>query len=238
MLTDLVLDIFLPSFIFGILFAVIHFYLSSYKHWGLPKALANGFAGSKYVLTRGRKHGISDFFYDIDASLTNHKDLDAILKYYTSSINEIQNSFGRIDKLAFIEKDSGPVGTISLLGVLTRRLKLSSIIIRPRRRLDLNSIKGDLGYKDRIVILSDIATSGGGIKAAVKKLSSKQAKVIAAVVLVNRMTKEDMEDLALPLYCAFRINEKSDLEKEPIRSFIYKKMEDQSSESQLDRAAA
>lgn len=239
MLTILFYNVLLPSFVVATVLAGVYFFLSAYRHKALPSALANGFVGSNYVLTRGRKQGVSDFFYDIDDSLTDYKHLDAVLKFYTSSIQEIQRRYGKINRLAFIEKDSGPVGTISILGFLSDKLKISSIIIRPRKRLFVNSVKGNFGEeeKNNIVIISDVATSGGGIKSAIEKLDCEKTKVLGAVVLVSRMKKADMNKLGIPLFYAFHIKEKSDLEKEPIKSYIRKKMKTKGSDPQMAEAA-
>ena len=238
MLTILFYNVLLPSFVVATVLAGVYFFLSAYRHKALPIALANGFGGSNYVLTRGRKQGVSDFFYDIDGSLTDYKYLTAVMKFYASSIQEIQRRYGKINRLAFIEKDSGPVGAISLLGFLSDKLKISSIIIRPRRRLLVNSVKGNFGEEENnIVIISDVATSGGGIKSAIEKLDCEKNKVLGAVVLVSRMKKADTDKLGIPLFYAFHINEKSDLEKEPIKSYILKKMKTKGSDTQMAEAA-
>ena len=239
MLNILFYNILLPSFIVAMALAGVYFYLSSYRHKALPRALAAGFAGSNYALTRGMKQGVSDFFYDIDKSLTDYRQLDAVLNFYTSSIEEIQKRFGKINRLAFIEKDSGPVGAIAILGFLSNKLKISSIIVRPRRRLLVNSIKGNLdkNAKSNIVIISDAATSGGGIKTAIEKLECENVRILGAVVLVNRMKKSNMDELGIPLFYAFHITEKSDLEKMPIKPYIQKKMKIKNNDPQLSEAA-
>jgi len=239
MLTSLFYDVLFPSFLGATILAGVYFYLSSYRYNALPRALAHGFGRSNYVLTRGRKHGVSDFFYDIDESVTDYRHLDAVLQFYASSIQEIQKRHGKIDRLAFIERDSGPVGAISILGFLSDKLKISSIIVRPRRRLPVNSVKGQLDKEcpKHVVIISDVATSGGGINAAIKKLECEKTKVLGAVVLVSRMKKADLDSFGIPLQYAFQINEKSDLERQPMKSFIEKKMESKGSDSQLAEAA-
>lgn len=238
MLTNLIYYVFIPSLAIAVVLVGVQYYLISYRHKGLPRALAEGFSGSNYVLTRGRRHGVSDFFYDIDLSLTDHKHIDAIVDFFVSTIQEIQRRYGKINRLVFIEKDSGPVGSIALLGLLTEKLRISSLVIRTRRRLSVNSIKGDFGDEKRnVVIISDVATSGGGIKSAMEKLEFEGANVLSAIVLVSRMKTENLESLKIPLFCAFNITEKYDLEKEPIKSFIGKKMKNQNYSFELEEAA-
>lgn len=51
------------------------------------------------------------------------------------------------------------------------------------------------------------------------------------------MKKADMDKLGIPLFYAFHINEKSDLEREPIKSYIRKKMKAKGSDPQMAEAA-
>ena len=239
MLTSLFYTVFLPSLATATALAVVYFFLSSNRHKGLPRALASGFGGSNYVLTRGKMRGVSDFFYDLDDSITDYKLLGSILEFYTSSLQEFQRRYGRIDRLAFLEKDSGPVGAVAILGFLSHKLKISSVIIRQRRRLPINSVKGYLHEKsiNNIVIISDVTTTGGGIEAAIKKLETEKTKVLGAVVLVNRMNEEDMNRLGIPLFYAIHIKEKSELEREPMKSYIERKMKTKGKDCQLPEAA-
>jgi orotate phosphoribosyltransferase len=225
MLNQFLFFVALPLAVAAIIFSILWYYLSSHKYKGLPHALAEGFSGSKYRLTRGVERGTTDFYYDIDLSVTNPVMLQSVVDWYLAAINKIGREYGPINRIAFIEKDSGPVGAIVLTGILVERTKIPAIIVRLRRRLMVNSLKGgEIKAGDRVILVSDVLTSGGGIKNAIQKLRLHKVKVRAAIVLVNRMNSKDIKELekelAIPLFYAYGITNKGELEQHPIKKFI------------------
>jgi len=226
MLTELFYNVFLPSLLFAVALSGLLYLMTAYRHKDLPRALAEGFAGSNYVLTHGLKgKAVSDFFYDLDLSVTDSRNVKPVLNFFISTIKEVEKREDRIDELAFIEKDSGPIGALTLLGALTEKLGIPSMIVRLRRRLDINSIKGVNNKKrgENVVLISDVATSGTSVQSAIDKIEMGGSKVLAVVVVVSRMKREDLERLRVPLYYACQVNDKSDLQRMPMRPFIERK---------------
>jgi len=218
-------SVILPVTVGGILFCILWHSFTSHKHRDLPRAIAKGLGGSKFLLTRGVGHGTTDFFFDIDLSVTNPLMLKPIVDWYVAVIEKIKNEFGKIDKLAFIEKDSGPVGSILLTGILIDRAKIPGVIVRLRRRLSVNSLKeSNVKRGNQVILVSDVLTKGWGIESAVQKLRLCGYQVQAAVVLVSRKEHREIKELEdrlkIRIFYAFKATKKEDLERQPLKEFI------------------
>lgn len=225
MTNEFLVSVVLPVTLGGVLFCILWYSLTSHKYTDFPRALASGLSGSKFLLTRGVEHGITDFFFDIDLSIIDPLMLKPIVDWYIAIIKKIKNELGRIDRIVFIEKDSGPVGSILLAGILIDKVKIPGLIVRLRRRLSLNSLKGrEVERGNQVILISDVLTSGGGIENAINNLRSHGVNVQAAVVLVSRRDSREIKELEDKLktriFYAFKATRKEDLEREPLKKFI------------------
>jgi len=128
----------------------------------------------------------SKWNYDIDTRLCGFQDIEMLANQYIRKINGILKRGIRIDKLAFIDKDYGPVGTIALMSSIAGGTRLDSLIVRLRRRAPIGQIKCEkLGSNDCVLIVSDVLTAGDGILKAAEILR-KTAKVTHALVYLDR----------------------------------------------------
>jgi orotate phosphoribosyltransferase len=91
------------------------------------------------------------------------------------------------DRIAFIDKaGQGPVGMIALSGLIMSNLKKEAIFVRPFRNTTRGSIRGrSLHDKDRILILSDVSTTGRTILKAAEKIWIHRAIVAGALVVFD-----------------------------------------------------
>lgn len=144
-----------------------------------------GLHTSSWALTSGGK---SNYYWDLDTVLTTPSDIEAVATQYLEEIINVQKELGPINRLAFIEKDSGPVGALSLKDLLIVRSAIPGIILRLQRRILSAAIKArePLQPGEKIVIISDVATSGAGILKAANIAWAARAKVIAAIVYFDR----------------------------------------------------
>ncbi len=228
MLNNFFILVALPLVIGTALFTIIWLWLSYYKYKEFPEAVINGSTRSKYLLTRGVEKGLTDFFYDLDTAITSHTMVKTIIEWYLSSINEAIKKVGPVERIAFIEKDSGPVGAIILAGTLVEKTKIPAIIVRLRRRLLVNSIKGDeVSERTRAILITDVLTSGGGLRKATHKLRLAGVDVQAAVFLVSRTDSEGVKklekELGISLFYALAAKDKKDLEKYRADNLLIKK---------------
>ena len=124
-------------------------------------------------------------FITIDADLAKK---DNIANYYVDKINDIKKGLS-IDKLAFFDKAYGPIGAIALANSIISKTGIDAVYVRLRRRLNFDQIKGDLNPGDRVIIISDVLTTGDGILKAVDiiKKNHDDVKVPYAVVFYDRM---------------------------------------------------
>lgn len=144
-----------------------------------------GFHMSEWALTNG---GRSNYYWDLDSILTTPAEIEEVTSCYLGEIDQIRTTLGPIDRLGFIEKDSGPVGALTLKDLLIVRSNIPGVIIRQQRRILTAAIKGKepLHPGERIVLISDVSTSGSGILKTAKIVWAFRAKVIAAIVFFDR----------------------------------------------------
>ncbi len=93
-----------------------------------------------------------------------------------------------IARLAFIEKpDAGPLGAITLLDTLLNLTGLEGCIIRPGKRLHVARVKGrTIQSGERLMIVSDVATTGTTILLAAQTIRQLGGIVVAAYVVYDR----------------------------------------------------
>lgn len=90
-------------------------------------------------------------------------------------------------KLAFSEKDSGPIGMISLAGLLSARVGVPFVLIRPRCQVNEMAIRGcPVSKGDKVILVQDVITSGHQVLLAQKVLDAFEVKIVAVASLLDR----------------------------------------------------
>jgi hypothetical protein len=106
--------------------------------------LANAIHQSEDGLTAG---GTSGFYFDMDYLATTAEDIKKLYRWIRDTVGKFRSEVP-IDLLAFVEKDSGPVGAITLLGLLAVELNLPAIIkTRKRFQQNVGSMERSLSNK-------------------------------------------------------------------------------------------
>lgn len=138
---------------------------------------------SLHVMTGGTT---GEYYIDIDSVQTNPAYLPEIGARYVERIQALRREGRRVDRLAFIERDAGPIGAVGLLGLITERTNISSAIVRPRRLLRRGEIKpaGAITHDSNVVLVTDAATGGGTIRSAVEVLRRHAAQSRFPVILL------------------------------------------------------
>lgn len=149
----------------------------------ITSADKNAVLNCENVLSSGMK---SAWNYDIDRRLCTAKQVEKLSDQYVERIRGMKKRGLHFDKLAFIDKDYGPVGAISLMSLIVKETKIDPVIVRLRRRTAIGQIKCDsIKQGDSILIINDVLTTGDGIiKAA--NLLRKTADVSHALVYLDR----------------------------------------------------
>jgi orotate phosphoribosyltransferase len=146
---------------------------------------------SEHALAAGTE---SNYFFDVDRLLSTPQAVSTATKYYVEKIAEIESHGERIDKLAFIDKDIGTVGSLPLMASIVMCARngagIDAVIVRFRKEIPIGDIKCAYGYEpkkgENVVIVSDVLTSGGGIEKALDIISAHGASVRHAIVLYDR----------------------------------------------------
>jgi orotate phosphoribosyltransferase len=139
---------------------------------------------SEWTLSSGAP---STVFFDIDAYMSDPINTLELSKLISKKIKELMDANYEFDKIAFIEKIDGTVGLITLFSSIMTEINKPSIIIRPKKRLIKNAIKGSIGRGERILIINDVATSGKTIFNAAEIVWANGGKTPYAFVIIDRL---------------------------------------------------
>lgn len=146
--------------------------------------------------------GVGQYYFDIDRIDTTYDRLMTVSKLYFDMVEKYKKN-GQIDFLGFVEKDSGPVGAISLLALLVLETKLSAIIIRLRKRMTNSKIIGlnsdqNLIQK-KILLITDVITTGRTVNDAVEAVTKNKGTVIGICALFDRRGKPQLPIQGIPV---------------------------------------
>ena len=142
---------------------------------------------SEYNLTSGG-HGTS--FVDVDevfGAPAQREDLmKSLLGLATDRIDSLKAADG-YDLLAFVQRPRGPVGALSARVPLSETTGLSSIVLRPSKRLFTQAIKPFRSLHDaKVLVVTDVATTVGSLTDAVRLLWKAGARQVGALALFDR----------------------------------------------------
>jgi len=156
-----------------------------------------------FTLTSG---ATSDYYIDIKKASTNPK----ILREITEAFAEYVTGY---DLLAGME-----LGAVPLVTALSLKTDIPFVIIRKKKREHgtENQIEGSVEKEARVLIIEDVATSGGSIVKTIQALRAEGAIVDKALVVVDRESgaEEKLKELGVelqPLLSVKDILDKKDL---------------------------
>jgi orotate phosphoribosyltransferase len=169
-------------------------------------------------------------YFDSDLYLSEPRNIKAVLRWFKEELHRERSAHGLIDRIAFVEKEDGPVGAITLKDLLSWYTGTPSVVIRPGRKGPAlrikfphaglarskdnlgRSTKGDRlfvrnGQPECILLVSDVATTGTTILESVDFIERAGGHVRAAFVLYDRQEKGPAED-GLMMSAQERLNRK------------------------------
>lgn len=154
--------------------------------------LKSAITSSTHTLTH--RGGISKYYFNLDYLSTVPEDANKIINWYVEAIEKIalkQN----VEGLIFIEKDSGPVGAISLMGSIIFQTKIPGLIARLKKRNLHAKITGrpelinKLSNGLSVVIVTDAITTTRTVKDAMEAVNGFGGKVVGICTLLDRQTE-------------------------------------------------
>jgi orotate phosphoribosyltransferase len=135
-------------------------------------------------------------FFDVTKLALSPVTSGKVCEIYKNMLREIEDSGIEYDKLAFIDKIYGTLVFASQLSIHTQK---EAVIIKTRVPCDCKlctsqlRIKGSnkpqdfpVSQNERVVIVSDVLTTGGTIQKAIDIIQQHQGKVVATLVVVDR----------------------------------------------------
>lgn len=174
------------------------------------KLLERGLRNSQYYLESGRVAGAYTnldmviFGGDTDAE-AQYEVISQLVDQFAAEIQEIETVQGQpIDRLAFIDKAGhGPVGTILLASNLIHQSRREGVLIRPYRNTSRSVIRGKgISAGERILIVSDVGTTGRTIMRTAVKIWEKGGIVTGALVFLDNElgARENLAAKGIDLY--------------------------------------
>jgi orotate phosphoribosyltransferase len=177
------------------------------KIQGRPKldlewVAACGIVQSTHTLTH--QGGISPYFLNLDRIASTTDDVEKLSGWYIQSIGSFASET-EVDMLAFVEKDSGPVGTITLMGRIVTESGIPAVTARLRKRENFAKITGDpetvegLRAGQRVLLVTDAITSGRTANDAIAAISDAGGKVVGVCTLLDRRGEKGKLSANIPV---------------------------------------
>ncbi len=147
----------------------------------LAKAIADAaLLRGTFTLRSGRT---SSYYLDKYLFETRPEILRPLAKEFASRLDALRKQGHRVDRLAGAE-----LGGIPLVTAAALEIGLPTILIRNQKK-DYGTAKqmeGKLEKGERVVMLEDVATTGGQALEAVKVLKDAGAEVVAVIAVIDR----------------------------------------------------
>lgn len=142
-------------------------------------------------------------YFDADIFLSEPQNIKTVLSWFKEELKNERAISGPINRLAFVEKSAGPVGAISLKDLLCWHTKTPSAVIRPLRKgpalrvkfvheglAGTGGVRGKsfcrAGSQEKIILVSDVSTTGTTVLNAVELIEKSGGIVKAAFVIYDR----------------------------------------------------
>ncbi len=152
-------------------------------------------------------------YFDSDLYLSEPRNIKRVLDWFKTQMRAELGAYGSIDRIAFVEKEDGPVGAVTLKDLLSLSTGIPSVVIRTGRKgpalqvkfahAGLSRVEGGhtigkpflrSGRSERIVLVSDVATTGRTMLESVDIIERAGGAVKAAFVLYDRQEMSHLED--------------------------------------------
>jgi len=148
--------------------------------------------------------GLASPYYIDLRSVYSYPDLfKEIIDYYVFKIDDFKDD---VDVIAGIES-----GSIAIAAVLGYILDKPMIYIRkePKKIGVMKLIEGVLNEGDKVVIVDDVATTGGSIARGVKAIREAGGYIDRAIVFIDRLqgARENLSRLGVKLYSILDIKD-------------------------------
>ena len=136
-------------------------------------------------------------FFDLSKLTLSPKTSGDVVEMYVELLEEAKREGLKFNKLAFIERTIGPM---TIASQLSSRENLEIVVIRTKvscscqlckRKLRIKgSVEPPLFNDDRVVIVTDVVTTGGTVLDAINIIEEPGAKVVAVVAILDRKAKD------------------------------------------------
>ena len=182
------------ALILGIAVALIEWRRTKNLTW-LPILDFNKFANAVHASEDGlTSGGTSGFYFDLDRLSTTVDDIDLLSSWYIGAISGFVSN-NQVDFLAFMEKDSGPVGAITLLGQIVLKTNIPAVVVRLRKRMSGAKVTGKFMitglYGRKVLLITDVLTTGRIAHDAISAIRGDGGVVVGICTLLDRREKTD-----------------------------------------------
>lgn len=153
-------------------------------------------------------------FFDLSTLTLSPKTSEKVVNMYVDLLREVVKNNINFNKLAFIDRNIGPMTVASQLSLKTgyeiivvkTRIPCSCNLCKNKLRIKGN-VYPPLSEKDRVIIISNVVTRGGTVMNAIDAIEGIGAKAVAVIVILDRQTnigektvKELLEERGVKLF--------------------------------------
>lgn len=165
---------------------------------------AHGIAASVHGLTH--KGGITRYFLNLDYLTTTPDDVRKLSEWYVQAINRLASKT-EAGALAFVEKDSGPVGAITLMGHIVTMTGMPAVTVRLRKRKPVTKLAGkpdivkELSTGKKALVVTDAITSGRTVADTIEAIREFGGQVVGICALLDRRDESAEYFGNIPVVC-------------------------------------
>jgi orotate phosphoribosyltransferase len=160
-------------------------------------------------------------FFDLSKLTLSPKTSGDVVGMYVDSLEKVKREGLEFNKLAFIERTIGPMTIASQLSskgnleivVIRTKVPCSCKLCETKLRIK-SSVEPPLFKDDRVVIVTDVVTTGGTVLDAINIIKKAGAKVVAVIAILDRQTnvkgktgKERIEEEGAKLFSYYTRDE-------------------------------
>ncbi|RLG56238.1 MAG: orotate phosphoribosyltransferase [Thermoproteota archaeon] len=153
----------------------------------------------KFKLTSGRE---SSYYIDLGTLPSHPVEFDLIASLAAWKIKKI----GLADYIAGI-----PVRGVPLASLVAYKLKVPFLQVRKERKMHgtMKAIEGEFKPGGHVVVMDDVATTGGSLAEAVRRVREERLVVDYCFVVVDREegAQEKLSELGAKLYSLCRVSD-------------------------------
>lgn len=160
---------------------------------GLRERLVKSYVENDVITTKNftlfRSGETGTDYFDIDSIVETPEGGNTLLDGVEARIGELEDGGLEYDKIAFLHKDSGPVGLLIYAWTLCQRLDAELVVLKLWKKLRFDDLKikgNDIEDGDSVLLVDDVANTGTTQQRAIDLVRTNGGNVTGVVCVYER----------------------------------------------------